>query len=162
MNDTNKKLNALEERMVNHLIIHSFDENRLGLLDGRMGIAIAFYWLGRNCGNAIYTNWGNQLLDSILENLTPALPKDFATGLCGIVWGIKYLLHTGFVTTDSNDIFEELDKLIIGIDTGKTYPFNLAELINPNYTPHEVMSRNALSLRDGLSGYLIQSMNLLQ
>ena len=100
-------------RIINHLIIQSFQNENFGLFYGRMGFAITFYTLGSRFQEDLYSKYGDELLDSILMNLDIALSKDFANGLCGIGWGIEYLIHNGFIESASDNLLEDLDKIIM-------------------------------------------------
>ena len=100
-------------RIINHIIIQSFQNENFGLFYGRMGFAITFYTLGSRFQEDLYSNYGNELLESILMNLDRTTPKDFANGLCGIGWGIEYLIHNGFIECASDNLLEEFDKIII-------------------------------------------------
>lgn len=100
-------------RIINHLIIHSFQSNDLGMFYGRMGLAITFYTLGSRLHEDLYSNYGNELLESILMNLDRTIPKDFANGLCGIGWGIEYLIHNGLIESASDNLLEDFDKIIM-------------------------------------------------
>lgn len=120
-----------EERAINFLIIYAFSEGKAGLLKGRTGIAITFYLLGSKKGNDIYSVFGEKLLQSILSGLTGGLSNGFATGLCGIGWGIEYLFRQNYIMC-SSDTFESLDYRIMNT--------NLAEM--------------DFSLEEGLEGML--------
>ncbi len=124
-------MNKQEERVVNFLIIYAFSEGRVGLLKGRTGIAIAFYLLGGKKNSDVYSVFGEKLLQSVLSGLTGGLSNSFATGLCGIGWGIEYLFRQNFIMCSSNT-FENLDYRIMNT--------NLAEM---NF-----------SLEEGLEGML--------
>lgn len=101
-----------EERAINFLIIYAFSEGKAGLLKGRTGIAITFYLLGSQKGNDIYSVFGEKLLQSSLSGLTGGLSNGFATGLCGIGWGIEYLFRQNYIMC-SSDTFESLDYRIM-------------------------------------------------
>lgn len=105
-----------EERAVNHLILHAFLEKQIGLLNGRMGIAITFYLLGRKLQNDLYIHIGDKLLYTVITGLTTDVSNDFATGFCGIGWGIEFLTQQNFIVCDS-DVCDELDRYIM--DAGR-------------------------------------------
>jgi hypothetical protein len=44
-------------RAVNHLFLHASFLDNLGLMHGKMGIAICFYHLSRQTGSEIYENY---------------------------------------------------------------------------------------------------------
>lgn len=99
-------------RIIDFLILKSFTISNKGLLNGRMGITLAFYYIGNAENNDNYIRFGNRLLDSIIGNLDATVPKNFADGLCGIGWGIEYLLHHEFVECSSYNLLGELNECI--------------------------------------------------
>ena len=44
------------------------------------------------------------------------MPINLETGLCGIGWGIEYLIQNGFMEGDSNEILTEIDKKVMERD----------------------------------------------
>lgn len=51
-----------------------------------------------------------------LKRTNTHTPLDFKEGLCGIGWGIDYLIHHGLLEGDPDEILEDLDKLIFSCD----------------------------------------------
>jgi hypothetical protein len=100
----NKIANAL-------LLSSSFIEN-LGLLNGKMGIAIYFFHLARSSGNKIYEKYAEELIDEIYDEISTVTPLGFENGLAGIGWGIEYLAENNFIHADTNEVLEEFDDLI--------------------------------------------------
>lgn len=110
---------TLEQKILHYLIIHSLSCSNIGLLHGRMGIALTFYIIGQKQNNDVYIDWGDNLLDSVLENISRSHSYDFTSGLCGIGWGIEYLLHKHLVLGSSSAICEELDESIMKINPNR-------------------------------------------
>lgn len=104
------------DRIANILILKSSDHSDIGLLDGKMGIAIAFAHLSRCSNNKIYYECMSDLLDDILGNIYKGLNYSFKSGLSGIGWGIEYLIQNGFVEGDSVEICEEIDNRIMEVN----------------------------------------------
>jgi len=108
-----KNLGLENESVINRMMIDSFSLKSPGLLNGRMGYTIVFYLWGREKNKPIYEEFGERLLDTVIQGLTTQLPINFSNGLCGIGWGLEFLFYHRFVEFSSNDIFEELDQRII-------------------------------------------------
>lgn len=81
------------------------------LYNGKLGLAIIFYEYSRYSGDLLYTQFSNDLIDSIVE-----LPNDISMklsdGLCGIGWGICYLLRKKFIVGDVDKILFYIDAII--------------------------------------------------
>lgn len=105
-----------QNRIINHLVIQTFKTEDVGVFYGRMGLAITFYTLGRRLKNDIFSNFGDELLENILMSLDTTISKDFSIGLSGIGWGIEYLIHERFIECASDNILEDLDKIIVEED----------------------------------------------
>jgi hypothetical protein len=99
-------------RIADVLHLNASFTRSLGLLDGKMGIAIFLYHYARKSGSEMYENYAGELIDEIYEEITPQTPVDFSNGLTGIGWGIEYLVENGFVEADTDEALKEIDDAI--------------------------------------------------
>ena len=99
----NTEKDILLRRIANHLILHSIDIEDIGLFHGKMGVVLFFAHYARYTDSAIYDDFAGELLEEICENIPETLPINLETGLCGIGWGIEYLIQNGFMEGDSNE-----------------------------------------------------------
>lgn len=106
----------LLERIANHLVINSSFLDNLGLFHGKMGIAIFFYHYARYADSSVYEDFAGELLDEIYEDIHRGISFDFENGLCGIGWGIEYLLQNKYIEGDSDEILEDIDRKIMEYD----------------------------------------------
>lgn len=106
---------TIEQKIVHHLILHTFSSDNIGLFDGKTGIALVFYIIGRKQANNVLTSFGDKLLENIIGNINKSLSYNLHSGLCGIGWIIDFLLHEDFIEGKSYEICQELDKQIIKI-----------------------------------------------
>ncbi|MDP3442622.1 MAG: lanthionine synthetase LanC family protein, partial [Ignavibacteria bacterium] len=90
------------------LLNASFIDN-LGLMHGKMGIAIYFFHLARETENQIYEDYAGELIDEIYDEIDTNTPLDFENGLGGIGWGIEYLVQKGFIEADTDKVLESID-----------------------------------------------------
>lgn len=101
----------------------------LGLAHGKMRAAIFFFHCARSSGSDIYEDVAGRLLDELFGQLSIGMPVSFADGLCGIGWGIEYLIQEGFIEGDADEVLAEIDASVIqeiyvqaldglGLDTG--------------------------------------------
>lgn len=112
--DSSKKfrINERLRRIANVLLLNASFIDNLGLLNGKMGIAIFFYQYARYTGSKIFEDYAGSLIDEIYEELSLNTPIDFANGLTGIGWGIEYLVRNGFVEADTDEILENIDNTV--------------------------------------------------
>jgi hypothetical protein len=116
---------SMDENLVNYLMFASDRDLKFGLLDGKLGVAICMYHYGEKVNNDIYCDYANILIDNISERIHKNLPLSFESGLCGIAWGIEYLIHHKFVDGNSNEICEDMDQCIISMDAKRIKDLSL-------------------------------------
>ncbi len=104
------------QRIARHLMLHSSFANDCGLYHGKMGAIIFFFRYARYTGNPVYEDFAGELIEEIYDEIHTGMADTFETGLCGVAWGLEYLLHQGFVEGDSNEVLEDLDKRILERD----------------------------------------------
>ena len=108
-----------EERLVNYLILHSNDCLNIGLLDGKMGIALVLFHYARVYKSREFRIVAEYLLDQVIFSLTSRTSIGFADGLTGIGWGIEYLIQNGYMKGDSADICEVIDCKLMEISISR-------------------------------------------
>lgn len=104
------------QKIIRHLMIYSGQLSDQGLLHGKMGVVILMCRYSRITGNSLYEDFAGELLDTIYENLNTELPVDFERGLCGIGWGIEYLVQNQFTQGDTREILKEVNQWIMERD----------------------------------------------
>lgn len=114
--DTQQEKELLLKRIATHLILQSSSWDDMGLLTGKMGITLFFFHYARYCGEKKYEEFGGELLDEIYQDIYEGMPITFNKGLCGIGWGIEYLVQNGFVEGNTDDILSEVDQKIMIIN----------------------------------------------
>ncbi len=104
-----EKIEEEYEETINYLLHYSNTIDDLGLLNGKMGIAICFFHLARISGNSLYEDTAGQLIDEVFENIHINAGWNFENGLAGIGWGIQYLIQNNFIETNSDDELDVFD-----------------------------------------------------
>lgn len=131
MIDYFKKLSI--NRIAQNLLFLSSSENRLSLCHGRIGQIIFYYIYSRFANEPLYKEFADDLLDDISKQLLNNDQISFENGLCGIGWGIEFLIRNNFITGNTNVILEDFDKVICS--------YNLNSLVD-------------ISLNNGLGGII--------
>jgi hypothetical protein len=98
-----------QQRITNTLLLNGSFIDNLGLMHGKMGIAIYFFHLARETKNQIYEDYAGELIDEIYDEIDTNTPCDFENGLAGIGWGIEYLVQNGFIAADTDEALEAID-----------------------------------------------------
>ena len=80
----------------------SFNSN-LGLFNGKMGIALFFFFYAQSVHCDLYEEFAGELLDDICNNLSTYLPVTFGDGLCGIGWGVEFMKRQGFIEGETDE-----------------------------------------------------------
>jgi hypothetical protein len=99
-------------RIADVLLLNGSLTGNLGLLRGKIGIAIFMYIYARKTGNETYKKFAGELIDEIYEQINISTPVDFENGLTGIGWGIEYLVKNRFVEADTDEALSEIDNAI--------------------------------------------------
>ena len=106
------KIDARLQRIANVLLLNASFTNNIGLLNGKMGIAIFFYHYSRHTENKLFEDYAGDLIDEIYKEINTSTPVDFANGLMGIGWGIEYLVREKFLEADTDDVLSDIDNIV--------------------------------------------------
>jgi hypothetical protein len=113
------------QRIARYLMLHSSSLYNIGLLNGKTGISIFFYHYARYTGIKRYDDFAGELINEIYKEINRRTPCDFEDGLCGIGWGLEYLIQNHFVAASSNEVLRELDKRITEWDVRRIEDYTL-------------------------------------
>lgn len=137
----NNLIPSIYEQALVYLTINSSLMKDLGLFHGKMGIILFFSHYACFTPNKHFEDFAECLLDELYEEIHKDLPINLENGLCGIGWGIEYIVQRGFINGNTDDILADIDCKVMEID-----PLRLSDL----------------SLRSGLAGiafYIIARLN---
>ena len=109
------------KRITQHLTIYSAQMDHIGLMNGKMGVALYFYHLHRFTKNDNHLAFANELANGVIARLDYKIPRTFFDGLVGLSWGFDHLARNGFVSFDDDDIFTELDQALLEIYTARLF-----------------------------------------
>lgn len=111
--------------LLNHLLVNALFEKDLGLYHGQMGIAISLYHYAAYTHNEICQKYADELIEQISNSIHFDLPINMEKGLCGIAWGISYLLRNDFLEGRAEEILKEIDEKIM--ERSLTYSRDLTQ-----------------------------------
>lgn len=106
----------LLDRLTHHLILNYHFAPNAGLLNGKMGGVVFFGQYAKHTGKAYFREYAEELLDEVFDMVHENIPINFVDGLCGIGWGVEYLIQNALMEGDSDDVLEDIDKKIIERD----------------------------------------------
>ena len=104
-----KEINDYLHRTAQLLIRNASFIEPIGLIDGKMGIAVFLYTYARYANKEIYTKYADELIDEILQSLSHELPLNTNSGISGIGVGLDYLARNHFVEIESEKTFLDID-----------------------------------------------------
>ena len=137
--------------IADQLLYRSLFSNKLGLLNGKMGMAIFFYYYARYTGNKWYDDFAGELLDEIFTNISQDMSITFESGLCGIGWGIVFLESQGYIEGDMDEVLQDLDSKIMERDLSRVTDFSLDTGLEG--TIAYVRSRNCIQINTNLNRF---------
>ena len=108
-----------------YLTINGSYLNDLGLFHGKMGIVLFFSELAHVSQNSAYEDLASNLLGEIYEEIHYDLPINLENGLCGIGWGIEYLVQHGLLEGDTDEILSDIDQKVMEINPLRMKDFSL-------------------------------------
>ena len=111
----NYQANAYITSVGEHLMKYADFVPTYGLMDGKLGIALFLFICSSITKDDKFGAYANDLLDDIFENTALLDALDFDTGLCGLSYGVKYLVTNGFVAPESMEVLTELDNHIFSL-----------------------------------------------
>lgn len=117
-----KRIDERLKRIANFLLLNASFTDNLGLLNGKMGVAIFFYKYSLYTGIKIFEDYAGELIDEIYEEINVNSPIDFADGLTGIGWGIEYLAENKFVEGSTDHALTEIDNAVYRSSINTPFP----------------------------------------
>lgn len=99
-----------------HIILNAFNLNDPGLFRGKMGIILYFYIFSRYHNEQIYEDFASELLLDLFGEINTQIPFFLDDGLCGIGWGIEFLVQHNYIPGETNEILSDADQYIMQID----------------------------------------------
>jgi len=99
-------------RIYNHLLINVEYLSNHGLYYGKTGCLIFFAQVARLFDDEIADEVVVELINEIFSSIGNIFSLNIPDGLCGIGWGVEYILQNQLMEGDSDYILADLDKMI--------------------------------------------------
>ena len=98
-------------KIANLLILNLQNIDNLGLMNGKMGVALFLYCYARHSSQPAYNDQADDLLDELFAALRLNLPHSLVNGLSGIGIGLNHLIQNRFIETDESpdELFKDVD-----------------------------------------------------
>lgn len=93
---------SAEERKIHSLFLSANFLENLGITNGKTGIALYFFSLYRRTRNPLYEDFAFELLEEVDEAINDRTWLGFRYGLCGIGWGIEFLVRERYIGVDED------------------------------------------------------------
>lgn len=107
---------SLEQRILHALMLRTFFLEDIGLFSGKMGVLLALVEYQKRHPHKVYEDFIDELIDHIWAKIHNELSIGFADGLCGIGWGVEFLIHHEIIEGSGIDLCSELDEKIMLTD----------------------------------------------
>ena len=84
-----------------------------GLLNGRAGISLFFFYLGKFVEDEKQIEKGYSLIHTVFDDINKGYAnQSFSSGLAGIAWAVRLLVNNDFMDKQALEGFDQLDKFL--------------------------------------------------
>lgn len=106
----NSNLNPnFAQQLISYLLINYNQISNLGLMNGKMGGVIFFMLYAHQTNVNAYRDYCDDLLDDIYGLISYSSPIGLYDGLCGIGWGIEFLIRNNLMEGNTDELLEDID-----------------------------------------------------
>ena len=115
----------LTEKILAFLLTNYSYASGIGLMHGKMGGVLFFFLYAHYTRNDIYEEYAEMLKEDIYYKINEEIPISFETGLCGIGWGIEYLIQNKLISGNSDEILMNIDQKIMEKGPLRIYDYSM-------------------------------------
>lgn len=108
------KRNTLD-RITDHIILSGSFLDSVGLLHGKMGLSIFLAHYSTYVKSDLLRTLAINMVEEVYEDIHEKTPLTFEDGLCGIGWGIEYLVHHNYIDADTSEILEDINYKVMEV-----------------------------------------------
>ena len=154
------------------LSLYGENIGNVGLLHGKMGIALFFAHYASFTQEEKYNRFANELIEELVSQLLLVYSLDndneifafnYENGLPGIGIGIAYLVEQGLMEADLDDVLDDMDMMLAKRITGKIIPLSLmldigkyflVRLSNPQTCKRDFLDQTMEQILQLINNYL--------
>lgn len=123
--ETIKNKERIVLNRISYIVCHIDQSKGNGIVAGKMGIVLLLFHYAKFTHNPFFSQLAKSLLDKVVDAVSENIPLNFADGLLGIGWGIKYLCLHKFIKGDVNKILSDLDLKIMEVSPARINRYDL-------------------------------------
>jgi len=118
--------------VISRLLLSSLNETgSMGLAEGRIGVSLFFFNYYRLTGKLKYYDIALSIFESIYNSISDISgDMSLSKGLVGVSWTVEYLAKNGFVENETDEILDEICKVLVINNPFDTLVTNLDEIDN--------------------------------
>lgn len=120
-----KENRILIEHVIRSFLLYQPQIENLGIVHGKMSGVLLLVHYSRYASISFFDDLAGDLMDVIYKECGNNTPTDFENGLCGIGWGIEYLIQNNFMKRGAENILEEIDNKIMERDPERITDWSL-------------------------------------
>lgn len=99
--------------IANVLVEQTNKPGDIGLLTGKAGIALFFFYYFKLTGEEVYSQRGLDIIGDIFDTIDgEQVIHTYCSGLCGTGWAVEHLVRNDFIDADSDELLSGLDTLL--------------------------------------------------
>jgi lantibiotic modifying enzyme len=114
----------LINRLAYKVITEFYTTNNIDLISGQMGMTIFLFHYARYINIRNFQELAYEYLNNIFNKIDASTSIDFHSGLCGIGWGLEYLVQEKFIDVNTNDILKDVDEKINEVNVERIVDFD--------------------------------------
>ncbi|MCM1312420.1 MAG: glycosyltransferase [Roseburia sp.] len=112
-------------RCVIYIVSYMNSTNRIGLLNGKMGIVILLFYYAKYKKNIYIANLANKFLKEVINNINIYDSLTISDGLLGIGWAVCYLFQQRFISDNINEFLYSIDQRVLEISPCRMVDLNI-------------------------------------
>lgn len=92
---------------------------KIGLLNGKTGVALFFFYYAEVTGIDRYYDRALEIISGVFDEINKGFDlHTFCMGIGGVGWALEHLARQGFIKTDTDEMLEEVDPFIYQVMMG--------------------------------------------